>query len=374
MKGTLSAVGLMSGTSADGVSAALVRVGPGRALRVIRSTTIPFTTAERGRILSLGEGSASDLSGANMRLGERFAAAARKVMKGDRVDVIGSHGQTVTHEPGRHTLQIAEASVIAERTGVTTVADFRPRDIAAGGEGAPLIPFFDFHVFGAAPRPIALQNIGGIGNVTVVGGGIRRPLGFDTGPGNCLIDEAVRIATKGRLGYDRGGAIARKGRLDGTLLKRLLDHPYFRRKPPKSTGRELFSRAFLLERCGRDLARRPADVIATLTHFTARTIGDAIERWLPRVGEVVVSGGGAFNPKLLEELEWTVFPAPVRPISVYGIEPLAKEPAAFALFAALALQGEANTLPSATGARHPVVAGKIVPGRNWRPLMKRLHG
>src|SRR5688572_10113595 len=227
----------MSGTSADGVSAALVRIGPGRAIRVLRHITEPYSRSEQAGILALRDATASALSEANVRLGRRFAAAARRVMRGAKPRVIGSHGQTVWHAPGRHTLQIGEPSIIAEETGVEVVADFRPRDIAAGGQGAPLVPFFDDFVFGGTPRRRALLNIGGIANVTLVGG--RKPVvAFDTGPGNCLIDDMVRRLTRGRQTYDRGGRRASAGIPDGRLWQRLFSHPYFKRKPPKSTGRE----------------------------------------------------------------------------------------------------------------------------------------
>ncbi len=352
------AVGLMSGTSADGVSAALVRLDP---FAVLASGTLPFRPADQQRIHRLSDATAAELSEANAWLGEKFAQAAQRLIAKTRakVDVIGSHGQTVFHAPGRHTLQIGEPSIIAERTGITTVADFRPRDIAAGGQGAPLLPFFDRAIFGRARRPRALQNIGGIANVCVVGGREDGSLGFDTGPGNCLIDRAVRKLT-GKP-FDKDGAIAKRGHVDEKLLKRLLAHPYFLRRPPKSTGPETFGDELLP-------ARITPDTIATLTRFTARTIANAYRRWLPKVDEVIVSGGGVYNASLMNELEWLLFPAPIRPISVYAIDPLAKEPAAFAYFAALAVQGLPNTLARATGAAHPVVAGKIVPGRNFRGL------
>jgi len=360
---SILALGLMSGTSADGVTAALVRVGPGRRLRVLRHRDFPFRPDERRRLLALGSATAPELCAANAWIGERFAAAARRAIGRTRIDVIGSHGQTVWHEPGRATLQLGEPSIIAERTGITTVADFRPRDIAAGGEGAPLVPYFDWFVFGAGPHARALQNVGGIANVAVVGGRAK-PVAFDTGPGNALIDEAVRLVTRGRQDYDRDGAIAARGRLDAGLLARLLDHPYFARRPPKSTGRELFSRAFLLDRCGKALSRRPADAIATLTFFTARTIADAIGRFVPlALSEVIVSGGGAFNPILMRHLKWLLWPAQVKTSEVYAIHPMAKEAAAFALLAVEAVRGRPNTAPWATGARRAVIAGKIVPGR-----------
>jgi anhydro-N-acetylmuramic acid kinase len=355
----------MSGTSADGVSAALTRIGPGRTLAVLASGELPFRPVETDRLRALQRASARELSAANGWLGEKFALAAVRLMKktGAKPAVIGSHGQTVWHEPGRHTLQLGEPSIIAERTGVTTVADFRPRDVAAGGQGAPLLPFFDDWLFGRSNRPRATLNIGGIANVCLVGGRHHGSPGFDTGPGNGLIDRATRRLTGAP--FDRGGAIARRGRIDERLLTRLLAHPYFRRRPPKSTGPETFGDDFLRDRVG---AKITADVIATLTVFTARTIAAALHRWLPAVDEVILSGGGAFNRTLVEHLEWLLFPAVVRPVSVYAIHPLAKEPAAFALFAALAIRGEVNTLPRATGAARAVVAGKIVPGRAFRGL------
>ncbi|MBI2932195.1 MAG: anhydro-N-acetylmuramic acid kinase [Planctomycetes bacterium] len=359
------AVGLMSGTSADGVTAVLVRVG--RGLRVLRHRTFPFHPRERRRILSLATADARVLSEANFWIGERFAEAARRIMRGAPVTVIGSHGQTVWHEPGRHTLQLGEASVIAERTGVTVVADFRPRDIAAGGQGAPLVPYVDAYLFGGDSRVRALQNIGGIANVTIVGG---KRTAFDTGPGNALIDEAVRIATRGRQEYDEDGRIAARGSVDEALVARLMGHPYFAKRPPKSTGRELFSRTFLLERCERMLRSRAEDAIATLTCFTARSIADAYRRFVrDRIDEVVVSGGGALNPVLMRHLREMLDPVPVRSLSAYGIDPMAKEAAAFALLAVEAVRGRLNTAAWATGARRGVVAGKIVPGRNFIRLL-----
>jgi anhydro-N-acetylmuramic acid kinase len=357
--GSVLAVGLMSGTSADGVSAALVRIGPGRSVRVIRHLTESYSRAEQAGILALRSATPAALSEANVVLGRKFAAAARRVMRGARPRVIGSHGQTVWHEPGRHTLQIGEPSIIAEATGIDVVADFRPRDIAAGGQGAPLVPFFDEFVFGGTRRRRALLNIGGIANVTLVGGG-KQAAAFDTGPGNGLIDEMVRRFTEGRQSFDRDGRIARSGRIDGELLGRLFDHPYFKKRPPKSTGRELFGPEYLESRC-----RRPsADAIATLTLFTAQTIADAIRRFArPAPSEVVVSGGGVLNAVLMGHLAWLLRPASIASSQAYGIPPLAKECAAFALLAARAIAGLPNTVPSATGARRSVVAGKIILGR-----------
>jgi anhydro-N-acetylmuramic acid kinase len=346
----------MSGTSADGVSAALVRIGPGRKLRVLKHVTSPYTRSEQARILALREATAARLCEANAWLGAKFAAAAKRILAGARARVIGSHGQTVWHAPGRHTLQIGEPSIIAEETGIDVVADFRPRDIAAGGQGAPLVPFFDEWLFGAVRHRRCLLNIGGIANVTLVGGG-KTPLAFDTGPGNGLIDDAVRAFTRGRRSFDRDGALARSGRIDGRLLGRLLAHPYFKKRPPKSTGRELFGPEYLR-------VRPSADAIATLTLFTAQTIADALRRFArPAPAEVIVSGGGLLNLTLMDHLEWLLAPARLVPSDAHGIPAAAKECAAFALLAARAIEGRPNTLPSATGARREVVAGKIIPGR-----------
>jgi len=345
------AVGLMSGTSADGVSFAAIRLGKG--LEFLAYRTFPYPKALRDRVLRARELRTPELSELHGDLGRRFAACAKTFIGKGRVDVIGSHGQTVWHEPGRHTLQIGEASHIAEATGVPTVCDFRAADIAAGGQGAPLVPFFDRRVFGV--RNAATLNLGGIANVTILS---KSPAGFDTGPGNCLIDEAMRIAY-GKP-FDRDGRTAASGRIDAKLLARLR-HPWFRKPPPKSTGRELFSREFLLDRFERELKTRPADVVAALTVLTATTVGDAIARFVKKpLQEVIVSGGGMFNKTLMSHLEWTLWPAVPRPITVYGIHPLAKEPAAFALLAAETLRGRPGNLPSVTGARRAVVLGKVI--------------
>lgn len=351
------AMGLMSGTSADGVSAAVVRLGR-RELEVLTHRTTPYPAALRRRVLAAARGEArtTELSALHADLGRFFARAAARAAGRRRIDVIGSHGQTVWHDAGRHTLQLGEASAVAEATGVTTVCDFRQADLAAGGQGAPLVPHLDWFLFGG--RPVITLNLGGVANVSVPGRTLATTTGFDTGPGNCLIDEAMSLAFGRRM--DRNGRTAASGRIDLRWLPRL-DHPWLRRRPPKSTGRELWSRSFLVDRLGRELRRRPGDVVATLTFFTARAAADAIGRFVRRpFQEVVVSGGGAFNRTLMGHLEWMLWPAAVRPSSVYGIPPLAKEPAAFALLAAEAVRGRAASVPAVTGARRPAVLGKIV--------------
>jgi anhydro-N-acetylmuramic acid kinase len=362
------AVGIMSGTSADGASLAAIQLREHR-LRLLAYRTFPYRPGLRERVIGARTAAAPELSALHADLGHFFARCARTFIRKGHVDVIGSHGQTVWHEPGRHTFQLGEASLIVEATGVTTVCDFRPRDLAAGGQGAPLVPYFDWFLW--RRRPVVLLNLGGIANITVPGSSLHETIGFDTGPGNALIDEAMRIAWKREC--DRGGRVAASGKVDPVLL-RSFDHPYFAKRPPKSTGRELFSREFLLDRAEGELHRRPADVIATLTYLTARTVADAIRKFVKRpVQEIIVSGGGRFNRTLVSHLEWLTWPTAVRPIDVYGFHPLSKEPAAFALLAVEAVRGVAANVPSATGARRSVVLGKILPGSGFRRLMRTLH-
>ncbi len=351
----MKVLGLMSGTSADGITATLIETGP--PIKILEHHTRPFSARSRSRILALRDASVSEIASASFWLGGEFAKTAAKV-KG-RYDLIGSHGQTIWHEPGRSTLQIGEPAIIAEKSGVTVVADFRPADIAAGGEGAPLVPSFDRAFFGKS-RKRALLNIGGIANVTFPSTG----LAFDTGPGNCLIDDAVRRMGKGF--YDKNGKMARTGLVDRALLKKWKAHPYFRKKPPKSTGRELFSSEWV--------GKKPdAGTVATLTLLTAETIARAIEKSAPEgLEEVVVSGGGVYNRTLMEHLDALLWPVVVRSSEMYGLDPMAKEAAAFAFLAHASLRGEAGNVPASTGAKRSVVLGKIVPGVNYKKLMRKV--
>jgi len=352
-------LGLMSGTSADGVTAALVEISKGK-LRVTGHRTLPYPAKLRERVLSAASLRAPELARLNVELGEFFAKAAKALLArhpGRRVAAVGSHGQTVWHGPvGAFpaTLQIGEPAVIAERLGRTVVADFRPRDIAAGGQGAPLVPFFDKFLFGAGPAK-AIQNIGGIANVSVVGRGVRT-LGFDTGPGNCLIDLAAARASGGRLAFDEDGRLARKGKVRLAPMRKLLKSPYFSARPPKSADRGAFGPAFLDK-----FGLRGTDLVATATYFTVLTIVDQYRRFVPKsVSECVVSGGGTKNPVLMELLRG-MLPMRVRTIDEFGIPSEAKEAACFALLAERALAGKPNNCPEATGARGPRVLGKIVP-------------
>lgn len=382
-----TAVGLMSGTSGDGITAALVHVGPAapslrkkNTLTLIQLKTLSYPPALRRQLLRSEKLTVSELGALNVEMGERLARATLSVLREarvspERVDVIGSHGHTVAHRPRSSppwTWQIGEPSVIAERTGITTVADFRPRDMAAGGEGAPLVPYLDHFLFGAGPT-VALQNIGGIANVTVVGRTVRQPPAFDTGPGNCLMDSAMVESSRGRIFFDRNGRLAAHGCVDRNAVAEMLAHPYFLRRPPKSTGRDLFNLEFLPVALKRMIRTRPADAVATLTFFTAASIAHQVKRFiLPRfaITEMIVSGGGVYNKTLMHHLQLELPAIPVSSSAVFGIHPLAKEPMAFALMAVEAVRGRVNHVPSATGARGPAILGKIVPGRRKGGLLK----
>ncbi len=396
----------MSGTSADGVDAAIVDIR-GRQIRVLAFETYPYQAALRSEILRLCRPESARLDAIchyNHLLGEVFAEAVIRLCDEsgialDSIDLIGSHGQTIYHNPNggryagrvvRSTLQIGEPSVIAQRTGITTVADFRPRDMAAGGEGAPLVPYADYILFSDRRLTRAVQNIGGIANVTFlpagrVGCAHRSPrngngrqmvgtahptsndvLAFDTGPGNMVIDGIMRLITKGKRSYDRGGAMAAKGTADDGLLREMLRHPFFRRRPPKSTGREQFGQQY----CEwlYDKARRkglmPEDIVATATAFTASTIASAYRRFLPAMpDEMVLCGGGAHNATLVRMLQSGLEGVRIRSTDEFGIDVDAKEAVSFAILAYATIQGVPNNLPRVTGASEPVVMGKIVPGR-----------
>src|SRR5690606_15087066 len=292
----------------------------------------------------------------------------------EEVEVIGSHGQTVWHRPpegGRRgsTLQLGDPATIAERTGIAVVSDFRARDVAAGGHGAPLVPWVDQALFALPDRARALQNIGGIGNVTWVPrrGSAESPLAFDTGPGNALMDAAVELATGGGLRYDRDGQLAARGTVDEELLQELLRHPFFAQEPPRSTGREAFGRPFvqrLVEAVRPEGDQDWLDLIATLTELTARTIADAYRRWVLPLGaeEVVLTGGGARNPSLVGRIRELLSPLPVREGAVLGVDAAAKEALAFAVLAWAHVHRIPANVPTATGAAGPRVLGSYTPG------------
>jgi anhydro-N-acetylmuramic acid kinase len=392
----LRVAGLMSGTSADGVDVAIVDIA-GRKVEVVAFDTQLYPADLRRRIFDLFDPRSSrvdDICHMNFILGEVFAqalltTARRKRVPLGSIDLIGSHGQTIYHIPkgrrsGKHlvrsTLQIGEPSVIAEQTGITTVADFRPRDIAAGGQGAPLVPYADWLLFTDKRKTRAIQNIGGIANVTYLpaGGGIEDVLAFDTGPGNMVIDRVVQLMTRGRLAYDAGGRLAARGTIREDMLAGLMRHRYLRRNPPKTTGREEFGTPYADTLYDRGVKRHvaPLDILTTVTAFTARSIADAYRRFLPRpVDEVILCGGGAWNRTLVEMLRKQLPSAKVAVMDEYGISVDAKEAVSFAILAYETAHGRCNNVPSATGARHPVVLGKIVPGRTisseWRAMSNK---
>jgi anhydro-N-acetylmuramic acid kinase len=380
-------VGLMSGTSVDGIDAAVVDITEEENTLVVRLlgyTESAIDESLRQRIFALFSPEQSridEVCQVNVLLGEAFASAAAQAIRhsGTQPDLIASHGQTVWHEvePGhtRSTLQLGEPSVIAERLGITTVADFRPRDIAAGGQGAPLASWGDALLFGDEQLSRAVQNIGGIGNVTWVppGGHWEAMLAFDTGPGNALIDQAVWRLSQGMQRFDKDGELAASGRVRDALLAELLDNPYFPMQPPKSTGRELFGAQLVdpfVDRCLEQNVSK-ADILATLTAFTAHSIADQYRRFLPgRPDEVVIGGGGSRNPFLMKLLQELLDPAQIRLHEEFGLPSLGREAVYFALMGYEALHGRPNTVPSCTGANHAVVMGKVVPGANYRRLMQ----
>jgi len=381
-KGKVRVAGLMSGTSVDGVDVAIADIA-GRKVRLRAFETIAYPPALRKGILGLCNPESArldDICHYNFVLGEVFADALVKLCSTSgitlgSIDLIGSHGQTIYHNPrGRRyggrmtgsTLQIGEPCVIAQRTGITTVADFRPRDMTAGGEGAPLVPFADHMLFGHDRLTRAVQNIGGIGNVTFLPAKctIDEVVAFDTGPGNMVIDGIMRLATNGRRNYDRDGKMAARGTVDKTLLGNMGRHPFLRRTPPKSTGREEFGAEFV-ERIYREAANRrlsDADIVATTTAFTAGTIAQSYRRFLPKMpDEMILCGGGAHNHTLVEMLRSELPEVKMLSTDDFGIDVDAKEAVSFAVLAWATIKGMPNNVPGATGAEKPVVLGKIVP-------------
>jgi len=376
-------VGLMSGTSVDGVDAALVRIeGRSRETRATLAAfaTYPFPAGLRADVLRLshGGGAPADVSRLAFALGGLFGDAALAVLESANVapadvDAVASHGQTISHTPRTGgsgddmtgaTLQIGEPAVIAARTGIAVVSNFRAADVALGGQGAPLIPYADWLLLTHPARTRVIQNIGGIGNLTYLPAGADASdvLGFDTGPGNMLMDRAAREATNGEKSFDENGTIARAGGVDQTALTWLLAHPFLAQTPPKSAGREEFGEAFYqtARQWFAEGGLSPADALATLTAFTARSVADAYRRFLPRLpDEVIVGGGGAQNPYLLELLARELAPVPVLTHENVGINGSSKEAVAFALLADGFLRGEATTLPRVTGAARGAISGSL---------------
>jgi anhydro-N-acetylmuramic acid kinase len=379
-------VGLMSGTSLDGVDAAIVRIagaGVGSKAELLAFSSLPYEDELRERLKAIctpDQAGTPDVCGMNFYLGRRFALAVRHAVREAGlaladIDLIASHGQTVWHIPaadphdpylGRSTLQIGDISVIAKETGVVTVGDFRTADMAVGGQGAPLVPYADFLLLRDMTRGRIAQNIGGIGNCTAIpaAGAPEQVIAFDTGPGNMIIDQAVYELSGGKLSYDAGGKWAEQGTVRGDLLAELLAHPYFAQPPVKTTGREMFGKAFAAAWIAKAQAAgaAAADIVATATAFTAHSIADSYQRFVfPRmeIHDVIVSGGGARNRSLMRMLAGLLPAQRVLASDELGLSGDAKEAIAFALLGNNFVHGIPNNVPAATGAKAATVMGKL---------------
>ncbi len=374
--------GLMSGTSVDGVDVAVVDITKQK-VHLLAFDVFPYPPALRREILRLCRPESARLDNIchyNFVLGEIFADAIIKLCRKSgiplsSIDLVGSHGQTIYHNPRgkrysrttiRSTLQIGEPSVIAHRTGITTVADFRPRDMAAGGEGAPLVPYADYFLFGHNRLSRAVQNIGGIANVTFLPRGCKQDdiIAFDTGPGNMVIDSIIRLISGGKKRFDPAGKMAAQGTVNKRLLNEMLRHPFLRRRPPKSTGREEFG-DFFANRIYQQATQKglsDTNIIATLTAFTANSIARAYHQFLPTMpDEVILCGGGSHNNTLVEMLRGELPNVKMLSTEDFGISVDAKEAVSFAILAWATINGLTNNVPGVTGADRPVVLGKIIP-------------
>jgi anhydro-N-acetylmuramic acid kinase len=383
-------LGMMSGTSADGIDVALVRISgapPSLSIKFEGHHHVRFPVRVRDAILRLANGGATttaEISQLNFLLGEEFGGAAVAACKRWRVPLrqiglIGSHGQTIFHQgvPTRFlgarkvasTLQIGEPSIIAARTGVTTIGDFRPGDMAVGGQGAPLVPFVDYLLYRDRKVGRVALNIGGIANVTVIPVAARPEdvFAFDTGPGNMIIDALVERLTRRRLSFDKNAHIALRGKVIRPLLETMLRSPYLRLPPPKTAGREQFGLEYADEliRWAKKRRERMEDLVRTATIFTALSIADAFRRFIfsrVRVNELIVAGGGTKNPLLMAQLRAALPGIEIVPSARFGVPAEAKEALAFAVLAYEAFHGRANNLPSATGATRAASMGKLVHG------------
>lgn len=377
-------VGMISGTSADAIEAALVEINgapPTITARLIKHLSVAYDPVLQAEIFTCfrPESSSVDrLSRLNVALGEAYAAAALNVIQAagftpDQVDLVGSHGQTLWYDAPQQSkngnvMALGEPAIIAERTGITTIASFRARDLAVGGLGAPLVSYLDWLLFRHPTQTRALVNIGGIGNVTILPPQNQNtpPLAFDTGPGNMLIDDAVIRATNGARRYDDNGMIAARGTVNHQFADEVLAHPYFSEKPPKGTGRELFGSQMGAELWSKAQAVGLSndDLITTMTYVTAQSIVNALHDFAPYApAELYVAGGGAHNSTLMKMLSDLAAPTIVQPHDALGIPPSAKESVLFALLAYETWHNRPGVLTAFTGASHPTVLGSITPGR-----------
>jgi anhydro-N-acetylmuramic acid kinase len=367
--------GLMSGTSLDGIDVAIVDIS-GKKINCRAFHSIPYPKAVREALLSVSNNitHTATISRLNFLLGALYADAIHETcrrhrLKIETIDLCGLHGQTIFHEgqPVEYlgmrvssTLQIGEAAVVAERTGIHTISNFRERDIAAGGKGAPLVPYVDYLLFRHRRIGRIALNIGGIANITAIPAAAQPAdiVAFDTGPGNMIIDELVSHKTQGRQRYDRDGRIARASKIHPRMLEAMLSDPYFALDPPKSAGREQFGREFA---SGLIATGLPIDdLIATATEFTAQSIARAIRPY-KKIGEVIASGGGIHNRQIMRRLRGLLPSLAIATTADHGIDPDAKEAIAFAVLAHEFARARPANIPSATGARHPAILGKSSP-------------
>ncbi|WP_156290666.1 anhydro-N-acetylmuramic acid kinase [Oceanobacillus salinisoli] len=376
-------IGLMSGTSLDGIDAVIVDLveKDGKVdVQLIDSLTSPYSEELRQELMEVctpAKATIQKISSLNIYLGKELGQVVNNLLKQagikkEEIQFVSSHGQTIYHQPflGESvvdvpgTLQIGDLSVLSEETGIGVVGDFRTADMAAGGQGAPLVSYVDYILFQSANKSRALQNIGGIGNVTYLGANASGDdvLSFDTGPGNMVIDEIVFRVTKGKWHYDKGGLIAYKGKINQSLLSNLLSHDYFFMEPPKTTGRELFGKMFVDEIFKGYGYLPEAELVATVTDWTAVSIAQGYQDFLIKKGkpvdEVIVSGGGSNNPYLIERLKKHLAPIQVYTLEDFGMSSDLKEAIAFAVLGYQCIRGNYNQLPSATGATQQVIMGK----------------
>ena len=360
--------GIMSGTSLDGVDVAIVDI-QGRRVNTVAHHTVPYTRKLRAQILAVSDAACKtrDISRLSFELGEVYVKAVSKTcsrhgIAPESIELVGCHGQTIYHEgTGRraNTMQIGEASVLAEAFGIPVVSDFRTRDMAAGGCGAPLVPYADLLLLHSIRKNRVALNIGGIANISVLPARLTEAgvVAFDTGPGNMVMDQLTARATFGKLTFDRGGRLAARGHVDRHLLGKLLGSKWFRQKPPRSAGREQYGEEFVARLLATALPVE--DLIATATAFTAASIARAVLEHAPGTEELIAAGGGVHNPQLMGQLAAFLPLCRVTTTAEFGIHPDAKEAVAFALLAWRTWRGKTGNLPSATGASHAVILGKL---------------
>jgi anhydro-N-acetylmuramic acid kinase len=353
--------GIMSGTSLDGIDVAVVDI-EGRRIDVVAYHSTPYSDKVRNEILAVSNTNThtAAISRLNFSLADLYAKAVRKCGPPlSTIELVGCHGQTVYHEL-RSTLQLGDGSVLAEKLGVPVVSDFRTRDMAAGGKGAPLVPFVDLILYADPKLGRVALNIGGIANITAIppGGKAHGVIAFDTGPGNMVIDQLVAIHTHNRRKYDSAGQLAAKGNVNDKLLNSLLRRAYYRQSPPKAAGREQYGQEFVRDLILTELPM--LDLIATATALTPATIAMGVQKFIPyKVDEVIVSGGGVHNRTMMKYLQTFLPDVRLRRSNEFGIDGDAKEAIAFAILAYETWHRRPSNLPSATGARRPVVLGKV---------------